>query len=136
LASRDQFFYRIALCGIALVSSTPGFAAPNYERAGLASWYGPREAGRRTASGRIFDPSKISAAHRTLPLGSCVRVTRFSNRKSIIVPIIDRGPYIDGRLLDLSQAAAEKLGMIREGLARVRIALAACPGSASIQHVM
>ena len=63
-------------------------------------------------------------------------MTRFSNRKSIIVPIIDRGPYVDGRLLDLSQAAAEKLGMIREGLARVRIALAGCPGPVSVQHVM
>lgn len=115
------------LCGLTLLLPAPGHAASAYERTGLASWYGPHEAGRRTASGRIFNPTELSAAHRTLPLGSCVRVTRPGNRKAIIVPVIDRGPYVHGRLLDLSRAAAEQLGMIRQGIARVRIVVAPCP---------
>lgn len=81
------------------------------------------------ANGRIFDPETISAAHRTLPLGSCVRVTRLSNHASLIVPITDHGPYVKGRLLDLSQVAAERLGMIRHSLSRVRLTLIACPAS-------
>jgi rare lipoprotein A len=88
---------------------------------GIASWYGRREAGHRTASGAIFDPGLKTAAHRTLPLGSCVRVTHLGNGRFVTVPIIDRGPYIRGRLIDLSEAAALTLGMRRTGLARVRI---------------
>jgi rare lipoprotein A len=108
-------------------ASTAALAVSVYERVGVASWYGAGEAGHRTASGRIFDPSKPSAAHRTLPLGSCVSVTRLTNRKSITVPVIDRGPYVRGRFLDLSQAAAKQLGMIGHGLARVQIELVPCP---------
>jgi len=88
---------------------------------GVASWYGPHEAGRKTASGSIFDPSKLSAAHRLLPLGSCVRVTRLLNNRVVIVPITDRGPYARGRIIDLSQAAAEALDMTKAGLAQVRL---------------
>ena len=88
---------------------------------GTASWYGTREAGRRTASGVIFDPRQLTAAHRTLPLGTCVRVTDLGNGRFVIVPIIDRGPYIHGRLIDLSEAAAQTLGMRWAGLAQVRI---------------
>lgn len=101
----------------------------SYDRVGQASWYGVEEAGRRTSSGRIFDPDRLSAAHRTLPLGSCVRVTRLANHKSIVVPVIDRGPFVPGRLLDLSQAAAVRLGMLRAGLARVRIERTPCLSS-------
>jgi rare lipoprotein A (peptidoglycan hydrolase) len=93
---------------------------------GLASWYGDREAGNRTASGSIFDPALKTAAHRRLPLGSCVQVTHLGNGRSLIVPITDRGPYSAGRLIDLSQAAARDLGMERAGLARVRVVVAAC----------
>ena len=101
-------------------------AQPVYDHIGLASWYGAREGGHRTASGAVFDPAKFSAAHRKLPLGSCVRVTRLANHQSIIVPIIDRGPFVRGRLLDLSWAAAERLGMIAQA-AKVRwIARVAC----------
>lgn len=101
---------------------------------GVASWYGDREAGRKTASGAIFNPAKPSAAHRSLPLGTCVRVTRLENNRAIVVPVIDRGPYVRGRVIDLSEAAADALDMTRAGLARVRIdVIAGCAGlSASL----
>ena len=87
---------------------------------GVASWYGPREAGRRTASGAVFDPTKPSAAHRSLPLGTCVRVIARGG-KSVLVRIIDRGPFVRGRLIDLSEAAAQSLGMTQAGLAPVTV---------------
>lgn len=78
---------------------------------GLASWYGPGFSGRRTASGEIFNMHQLTAAHRTLPLPSYVRVTHESSGKSVIVKVNDRGPYHAGRMIDLSYAAARKLGM-------------------------
>jgi len=86
---------------------------------GRASWYGPRFAGRRTASGERFDPRKLTAAHKTLPLGTRVRVTNLHNGRSVLVRINDRGPYVGGRVIDLSQAAARQLGMLRRGVASV-----------------
>jgi rare lipoprotein A len=74
-----------------------------------------------THSGAIFDPRQPTAAHRTLPLGTCVRVTHLGNGHFVVVPIIDRGPYIHGRLIDLSEIAAQRLGMKQAGLAQVRI---------------
>lgn len=74
-----------------------------------------------TASGIVFDPSRPTAAHRTFPLGTCVRVTALGNGRAVIVPIIDRGPYIRGRLIDLSESAAQLLGMKSVGLAEVRV---------------
>jgi len=108
------------------VSAAPAvsLAADNAEpkaQIGIASWYGAREAGRRTASGAIFDPRQPTAAHRTLPLGTCVRVTLLANGHVVVVPITDRGPYVQGRLIDLSEIAAQRLGMRRAGLAQVRI---------------
>jgi peptidoglycan lytic transglycosylase len=117
----------LAICGGISLTVTGAAALPVHSQTGIASWYGAREAGRRTASGILFDPSRLSAAHRTFPLGSCLRVSRLRTQKTIIVPIIDRGPYIHGRLLDLSEAAAARLGMIAQGLAKVRIALVDCP---------
>ena len=88
---------------------------------GVASWYGPGFAGRRTASGERFNPSEFTAAHRTLPFGSRVRVTH--NGRSVVVRINDRGPFHGGRVIDLSQAAAEELGLRRAGSGRVELAL-------------
>jgi rare lipoprotein A len=88
---------------------------------GVASWYGPGFAGRKTASGERFDPSQYTAAHRTLPFGSKVRVTH--NGRSVVVRINDRGPFHGGRVIDLSQAAAEDLGIRRAGSGRVELAL-------------
>ena len=88
---------------------------------GVASWYGPGFAGRRTASGERFNPTEYTAAHRTLPFGSKVRVTH--NGRSVVVRINDRGPFHGGRVIDLSQAAAEELGIRRAGSGRVELAL-------------
>jgi rare lipoprotein A len=86
-----------------------------------ASWYGSEFAGRRTANGERFDPNQMTAASKTLPLGSVVRVTNPHNGKSVDVRINDRGPYVGGRSIDLSRGAARKIGMARSGLARVKI---------------
>lgn len=88
-----------------------------------ASWYGEEFARRPTASGERFDPSKLTGAHRTLPLGTKVRVTNLHNGRSVLIVINDRGPYVDQRGIDLSYRAARELGMIRRGIARVRIDL-------------
>ena len=88
---------------------------------GVASWYGYGDAGKLTASGAEFHPDELTAAHRWLPLGTKVRVTRLDTRKSVVVTINDRGPYIGGRVIDLSPAAAHDLAMLRRGLIRVRI---------------
>jgi rare lipoprotein A len=88
---------------------------------GRASWYGPGFRGKRTASGEIFDDNKLTAAHKTLPLGTSAKVTNLSNGKSVTVEINDRGPFVDGRIIDLSQAAAHALGMVERGVAHVRI---------------
>lgn len=88
---------------------------------GLASWYGGKFQGRRTASGEIFDTNKLTAAHKTIPFGTLVRVINLENGKSAIVRINDRGPFVEGRIIDLSRAAALELGMTGRGVARVRI---------------
>ncbi len=88
---------------------------------GLASWYGRRFHGRLTASGSRFDMNAMTAAHRSLPFGTRVRVTNESNRRSIVVTINDRGPFIKPRIIDLSFAAAKALGFIDDGLTRVRV---------------
>jgi rare lipoprotein A len=87
----------------------------------LASWYGRGSDGRSTSTGEIFDSRRYTAASRTLPLGSYARVTNLDSGQSVVVRINDRGPYVRGRGIDLSQAAAERLGFRREGLARVRV---------------
>lgn len=88
---------------------------------GEASYYGKEFAGRPTANGETFNPSEMTAAHRTLPFGTKVRVTNVRNGKSIVVRINDRGPYAKNRLIDVSKGAAQKLGMIASGTARVRL---------------
>ena len=90
---------------------------------GSASWYGDEFADRPTASGQRYDPVKLTGAHRTLPLGSRVRVTNLLNGRSVLVTINDRGPFTHRRDIDLSYAAARALGMLRTGVARVRIEL-------------
>ena len=90
---------------------------------GMASYYGNELAGNRTASGERFDPGQLTAAHRSLPFGSKVRVTNTSNGDSVIVRINDRGPFSHGRVIDVSHAAAREIGMHRSGTARVKLAL-------------
>jgi rare lipoprotein A len=94
----------------------------NYEEIGMASWYGPGFHGKKTANGEIFDQNKISAAHRTLPMPSIVRVTNLNNGKVLQeVRINDRGPFANNRIIDLSKKAAEKLGFVNVGTAKVKV---------------
>lgn len=97
---------------------TPAYES-EYDEIGIASWYGPGFNGARTACGERFDQNALTAAHRTLPLPSMVRVTNLGNGKSIIVRVNDRGPFAHDRIIDLSRAAARKLGI--KGTAKVRV---------------
>ena len=94
---------------------------------GVASYYARRLQGRPTASGEPYDRDKLTAAHRTLPLGTVVRVTDVATRKTVIVEVNDRGPYIPGRTIDLSRRAGEELGITEVGLARVTIEVLSPP---------
>ncbi|MDH3241775.1 MAG: septal ring lytic transglycosylase RlpA family protein [Alphaproteobacteria bacterium] len=92
-----------------------------YRETGIASWYGPKFHGNRTANGERFDQNAITAAHRTLPLPSMVRVTNLENGRALRIRVNDRGPYAHGRIIDLSRRAAQLLGFSRKGTAKVRI---------------
>jgi rare lipoprotein A len=94
---------------------------PTYSETGIASWYGPNFHGKRTANGEVFDRNLLTAAHRTLPMPSAVRVTNLDNGRSVIVRVNDRGPFARGRIIDLSEAAAEQLGYRNNGVAKVRV---------------
>ncbi len=94
---------------------------PNYDETGIGSWYGEQFQGKRTANGEIFDMNEVSAAHPTLPMPSLVRVTNLENGRSIVVRMNDRGPYANGRIIDLSRRSAQLLGYERQGTARVRV---------------
>lgn len=96
-------------------------ADTKYSKTGLASWYGPKFNGAQTASGEIYDMNHLSAAHKTLPLPSYVRVTNLDNDSSVIVRVNDRGPFVSGRIIDLSKKAAEMLKMTGHGVANVRV---------------
>jgi len=88
---------------------------------GEASYYADKYHGRMTANGEIFDMNKVSAAHKTLPFGTKLKVTNISNGKSVTVKINDRGPFVAGRIIDLSKAAAERIDMIDSGVAQVEL---------------
>jgi len=93
----------------------------NYSAEGTASWYGEKFHGRRTANGEVFDMESVSAAHPTLPIPSYARVTNLANNRSIVVRVNDRGPFHEGRLIDVSVRTAKLLGFHQNGIARVRV---------------
>lgn len=93
----------------------------NFKQMGIASWYGPRFHGKLTASGERYDMNKMTAAHKTLPIGAWVEVTNLSNHLKVVVRINDRGPFHSGRIIDVSKAAAKQLGIFRRGSGRVHI---------------
>lgn len=99
---------------------------------GEASWYGPGLYGRKTASGEVLRPGTLTAAHRTLPFGTCLRVTNLENGRAVEVRVNDRGPYAAGRIIDVSEAAARALGMHGRGVTRVR--LDRCTGNAALEQ--
>ncbi|MGH1376968.1 MAG: septal ring lytic transglycosylase RlpA family protein [Alphaproteobacteria bacterium] len=93
----------------------------DYDKRGVASWYGPGFHGKKTANGETYDQNELTAAHKTLPLPSIVRVTNLENGRSLIVRVNDRGPYAHGRIIDMSKRSAELLGFKNKGIAKVRV---------------
>lgn len=96
-------------------------ASKTHVEEGLASWYGPGFHGRKTASGVRFNQSELTCAHKTLPFGSKIKVTNLNNDESVIVIVNDRGPFVRGRIVDLSRGAAQRIGLMRTGTAPVRV---------------
>jgi rare lipoprotein A len=107
----------------------PAGAKPIFTETGIASWYGPPYHNRRGSNGEIYDMNAMTAAHRTLPLGSIVRVTNIKTGHSALVRITDRGPFVSGRILDLSLAAAKAVDVWLAGLATVRIEVLQTPST-------
>jgi peptidoglycan lytic transglycosylase len=114
---------------------SPAAARAGDTQTGIASWYGVPYDGRRTASGEIYDMQRLTAAHPTLPFETWVNVTNLSNGKQVQVRINDRGPFVDGRIIDLSLAAAREIDMVRAGLARVRLEVIPPPPQAAAYAV-
>jgi len=110
---------------VLVAAARPAVSASPTVQLGLASWYGPGFHGEETASGEIFDQREMVAAHRSLPLGSVVRVTNLENQRRVVLRVIDRGPYgrnyRKGTIIDVSKGAARRLGFVRDGLVRVRV---------------
>jgi rare lipoprotein A len=115
------------------VRTPPPAVAPQigYSETGLASWYGHPYHGRAAANGEIYDMETLVAAHRTLPFDAWVRVVNLTNNKAVEVRIIDRGPFVDGRVIDLSHAAAKAIDLIGPGVAQVRLEVIRMPEAAA-----
>ncbi|MES1926227.1 septal ring lytic transglycosylase RlpA family protein [Salinisphaera sp. T31B1] len=111
----------LAGCAAAPGSGGPASSGERVYQRGEAAYYAASFDGRRTASGERFDSRALTAAHRTLPLGTRVQVTNLDNDRRVTVRINDRGPYTRGRIIDLSRAAAERLGMVADGVAPVEL---------------
>jgi rare lipoprotein A len=125
-------------CLLLLMGLTPTLEAPLVARSsvskppvkvwyGQASWYGPTFQGRATANGELYDMTAFTAAHMTLPFGAMVRLINPRNGKSTVVRINDRGPFVEGREIDVSYQAAEKLGLISRGVSKLRLELLEVP---------
>jgi rare lipoprotein A len=114
---------RLSILAAALVLAAPlATAAPESgPETGIASWYGPEFDGRRTSDGEVYDKEKLTAAHRSLPFGTYLRVLNLDNGSSVVVRVNDRGPFAKDRVIDLSEAAARLIGMIPTGTARVSL---------------
>lgn len=111
----------LAGCSTTSYDSDSEVSGRGYRAEGTASYYGKAHHGKRTASGERFNQNALTAAHRTLPFGTRVKVTNLANGRSVIVRINDRGPFGRGRIIDVSRKAAEQLNMLRTGTARVRL---------------
>jgi len=107
-------------------------ARPVYTESGIASWYGPSFHSRHTSNGEIYDMNSLTAAHRTLPFNSIVRVTNVSSGQSVVVRVTDRGPFVAGRVIDLSRAAAKQIDIERPGTARVQLEVLSSPAPIAI----
>ena len=119
----------LAGCSHAVLTSPPVPPAAGLEEVGFASWYGAQHQGRRTASGEVFDMNQLTAAHRTLPFGTRLLVTNRDTSRSTGVRVNDRGPFVDGRILDVSYAAARQLGVVGAGIFPVKLRVVSLPGT-------
>jgi rare lipoprotein A len=121
----------LAVMALAVVSARPATAPVARAQTGLASYYGPGFHGEETASGEIFDQNEMVAAHRTLPLGTVVRVTNLENGRRVVLRVIDRGPYgknhRKGTIIDVSKGAARRLRFISDGLVKVKVEVLRTP---------
>lgn len=117
-----------------VVAPAIAFTNIRLQMSGIASWYGPGFHGNRSANGEIYNQNALTAAHRNLPFGTRVRVTNLNNGRSVIVRINDRGPFTRGRVIDLSAAAAQAIGMVQTGVAPVRLDVMAPPQTVAIDE--
>jgi rare lipoprotein A len=115
-------------------SSSSGYATEGSTQIGLASWYGLEEHNRYAASGERFSKHAYTAAHKTLPMGTVVRVTNFENGRDVIVTINDRGPFVRGRIIDLSHAPAKSIDMIQKGVVKVKVEVVSTPSTRSSNY--
>jgi rare lipoprotein A len=131
LARKYNFFSLFLL--LSLTFSLPSLAKPakGATQTGLASWYGIKFQGRTTSSGEPYDRHELTAAHKTLPLQTIVRVTNLKNDESVIVRINDRGPFVGKRIIDLSEAAAKEIGYRKHGITKVKVEVIQYPQSAT-----
>lgn len=104
-------------------------ASAGHTETGIASWYGPGFHGKKTSSGEVYDMHRLTAAHKTLPLNSTVKVTNLKTRREVTVRVNDRGPFVDDRIIDLSLAAAKEIGLVSDGTAPVRVTVVGEPGT-------
>jgi len=125
LEKRKKIWFALILLlflnGCSFSIRIPGISKEKYVERGLASWYGPGYYGQKTASGEIFTGKDLTAAHRTLPFNTRVKVTRLDNSKSVIVRINDRGPFQKGYIIDLSPAAAKKIGLTKSAMVEIMV---------------
>jgi rare lipoprotein A len=116
---------------LSFFSSLSSFSVENYPQYGNASWYGGPLHGKKTASGERFDMYSFTGAHRELPFGTIIRVTNLRNGKEVYIKVNDRGPFVKGRIVDLSHAAAKAIGFYRRGVIRVKIEVISLPSSST-----
>ena len=126
VVNEEKFSEPVATNDVASVENETIVADPSlveYQNVGTmrASWYGPGFHGRKTANGERYDQMSFTAAHKSLKFGTLLKITNLRNHKSVVVRINDRGPYIEGRDLDLSKAAALSLGMVKRGVAKIKV---------------
>jgi len=117
----DKSLLKYCLFLFLIIQFNVVFSQKNYNKTGMASYYADKFEGRKTASGEIYKHSKLTAAHRTLPFGTKLKITNLKNGKSVIVRVNDRGPFVKGRIVDLSKRAAMQIDLIKAGVAKVRV---------------
>ena len=121
--------FTTAIAILFLILPLSSFSDEVYPQYGKASWYGKSLHGKITASGELFDKHSFTGAHRSLPFGTLVKVINLRNGKEVIVTVNDRGPFIRGRIIDISRAAADLIGIVRRGVTRVKVEIISIPES-------